>query len=35
MTWFRKMEKEGVGINWFKQDEYDKVRDLLKSELRK
>ena len=35
MTWFRKMEKEGVKINWFEPDEFEKIRNFLKSELKK
>ncbi len=35
MTWFRKMEKEGVKIYWFELVEYDKIRIFLNSELKK
>ena len=35
MTWFRKMEKEGIKINWFEPDEIEKIRNFLKSELKK
>jgi len=34
MTWFRKMEKEGVNINWFEPEESDKIISFLKSELK-
>ena len=33
MTWFRKMEKEGVKINWFDPEEYNKIRNFLMPEL--
>lgn len=29
MTWFRKMEKEGVQINWLKNDELEKAEKLI------
>jgi tRNA dimethylallyltransferase len=34
MTWFRKMEKEGVKINWFESDTYDQIIDFVKDEMR-
>ena len=33
MTWFRKMEKEGVKINWFPADDYLKVKSFLNTQL--
>ena len=33
MTWFRKMEKEGVVINWFPPDSYPEIRDFVNSQL--
>ncbi len=33
MTWFRKMEKEGVKINWFPADDYPKVRNFINTQL--
>jgi len=33
MTWFRKMEKEGVVINWFPTDSYPEIRKFVKSLL--
>jgi tRNA dimethylallyltransferase len=33
MTWFRKMEKEGVKINWFPADDYLKVKSFVNSQL--
>ncbi|NLT50371.1 MAG: tRNA (adenosine(37)-N6)-dimethylallyltransferase MiaA [Ignavibacteria bacterium] len=30
MTWFRKMEREGVKIHWFKNTDYDKILTLAK-----
>jgi tRNA dimethylallyltransferase len=32
MTWFRKMEKEGVKINWFPPD-YPVIKDFINSQL--
>ena len=29
MTWFRKMEKEGVRIHWVKNDEFEKAEELI------
>ncbi len=29
MTWFRKMEREGIQINWMKNDETDKAEKLI------
>ena len=34
MTWFRKMEREGVEINWFDAIEYSKVKDFIAGKLR-
>jgi tRNA dimethylallyltransferase len=34
MTWFRKMEKEGVVINWFPPDSYPEIRDFVNNQLR-
>jgi len=31
MTWFRKMEKEGVKIHWLKNNDFDKAEDLIAS----
>jgi len=33
MTWFRKMEKEGVEINWFDAIDYTKVKDFVAGKL--
>jgi len=33
MTWFRKMEKEGVVINWFPPDSYPEIRNFVNSQL--
>lgn len=33
MTWFRKMEKEGVEINWFRPDQYDEIENFVLSKL--
>lgn len=33
MTWFRKMEREGVEINWFHPDEYDEIENFVISKL--
>ena len=33
MTWFRKMEKEGVEINWFDAMDYTKVKDFVAGKL--
>lgn len=29
MTWFRKMEKEGVEINWFRPEQYDEIENFV------
>jgi len=29
MTWFRKMEREGVRINWFEEPDFEKVKNLV------
>ena len=34
MTWFRKMEKEGIQINWLKNNEYEKANRLIESFLK-
>jgi len=34
MTWFRKMEREGVVINWFPPDSYPEIRDFVNNHLR-
>jgi tRNA dimethylallyltransferase len=33
MTWFRKMEKEDVEINWFHPDQYDELENFVISKL--
>jgi tRNA dimethylallyltransferase len=33
MTWFRKMEREGVKINWFNPDEFQKAKESIKKFL--
>jgi len=33
MTWFRKMEKEGVSINWFDGNDYEKIRKFIEVKL--
>jgi tRNA dimethylallyltransferase len=33
MTWFRKMEREGVEINWFDAMDYDKVKNFISDKL--
>jgi tRNA dimethylallyltransferase len=33
MTWFRKMEREGVEINWFHPDHYDEIENFVISKL--
>jgi tRNA dimethylallyltransferase len=33
MTWFRKMEREGVKINWFSPDDYSKIKNFVNSQL--
>jgi tRNA dimethylallyltransferase len=35
MTWFRKMEKEGVKINWFSGKDYYEILDFIKTEFQK
>ena len=29
MTWFRKMEREGVNINWFNGNDYNRILTLI------
>jgi len=33
MTWFRKMEREGVEINWFDTQEYRDVKSFVAEKL--
>jgi tRNA dimethylallyltransferase len=33
MTWFRKMEREGVVINWFTPNDYPAIKDFVKIQL--
>ena len=33
MTWFRKMEREGVPINWFGGNDYEKIRKFIEMKL--
>lgn len=33
MTWFRKMEREGVKINWFHPEQYDEIKKFVLSKL--
>lgn len=33
MTWFRKMEREGIIINWVEGSDFEKARDIIKREL--
>jgi len=33
MTWFRKMEKEGVAINWFPPGNYSEIKNFVKEQL--
>lgn len=33
MTWFRKMEREGVGINWFSPDNYSAIKNFVTTRL--
>ena len=33
MTWFRKMEREGVRINWFTPNDYPAIKDFVKNQL--
>lgn len=33
MTWFRKMEKEGIVVNWFPPDSYPEIRKFVNSQL--
>jgi len=33
MTWFRKMEKEGVTINWFPPGNYSEIKNFVKEKL--
>lgn len=33
MTWFRKMEREGVKINWFTPKDYPAIKDFVKNQL--
>jgi tRNA dimethylallyltransferase len=32
MTWFRKMEKEGVKINWIEGSDFEKTKELIAKE---
>ncbi len=34
MTWFRKMERESVEINWFPPDNYAQIKDFVNNQLR-
>lgn len=33
MTWFRKMEKEGVEITWFRPEQYNEIENFVSSKL--
>jgi tRNA dimethylallyltransferase len=33
MTWFRKMEREGIQINWFPPDSYPEIKKFVKKQL--
>ena len=33
MTWFRKMEREGIEINWLEADEYLKARQIIMDKI--
>ena len=33
MTWFRKMEKEGITINWIDGPDYESTVNIIKNEL--
>jgi tRNA dimethylallyltransferase len=33
MTWFRKMEREGIQINWFPPDSYSQIKSFLTKQL--
>jgi len=33
MTWFRKMEREGVVINWFQSNSYPQIKDFVENQL--
>jgi len=33
MTWFRKMEREGVLINWFQSNSYPQIKEFVKNQL--
>ena len=33
MTWFRKMEREGVLINWFQSNSYPQIKDFVENKL--
>jgi tRNA dimethylallyltransferase len=35
MTWFRKMEKEGIIINWIDQPSFDEAKKIIESEMTK
>ena len=35
MTWFRKMEKEGVKINWIERPDFDATKDIINAFLNK
>ncbi|HEY6437293.1 MAG TPA: tRNA dimethylallyltransferase [Ignavibacteriaceae bacterium] len=34
MTWFRKMEREGILINWFPPHSYSEIRNFINSQMR-
>ena len=34
MTWFRKMEREGVEINWFSPHEYENIKKFIENSIR-
>jgi hypothetical protein len=33
MTWFRKMEREGVIINWIEGSDFNKAKQLIENSL--
>ena len=33
MTWFRKMEREGVKIHWIEQTEYSKAKKIIQDSI--
>ena len=35
ITWFRKMEREGIEINWYNGDNYDEILNFTRAELKK